>query len=255
MRNADSKVMKLSIAVLAAPVLAWASNASAVVLTGSVSVPSATPAANLTTEGEIDWALWNITSAGTATSLAPTNTKAGGPGLFSSITVVSDDSPAKTLVRGGIASNKTFSYSDGTSPTSQSDITSGLVFPSSLDNIGEGVQFTITGNPGVEQVVKIWASGTNGSGRFTASVNGASDLVLDGPTYGGKTPTLFTLNFRPDNVGDLLTVKYALLNDGSSGNSHVGFQAVAVSVPEPATGAALFLGAGGLLGFRRRRSH
>jgi hypothetical protein len=229
---------------------AWAvSEAAAATLTGSVN--TAPGPANLTTEGTLDWAIWNYSASTSALSIAPSNEKSGSLGLISDISAATTGG-----VRGGNPGTQTFTYSNGTSPVSQSNATLGLVFDTNLDAIGEGVQLTVTGDPLTLEVVNIWATGFDGVGTLTATLNGAAPITLFSQTYSNslKPPTLFTLNFQPNLGTDLLTVRYTLSTNGAATNSHVGIQAVTVSnVPEPSTAVALIGGVGLLLAFRRRQ--
>jgi hypothetical protein len=221
--------------------------ADGALLLGSVDTAPPAPA-DLTAAGTLDWAIWGTTSTTASATKAPVNDKSGGT-ILGSLSEVTGGN-----LRGGIASTQTFSYSDGTSPSSQTGVTFGLIFPVTLDSVGNGVQLSVAGDPAVQRIIRIWGSGTQGVGTLTASLNGAPDVVLVSQTYGGtKTPTLFTINYQPDAPGDVLTVRYVLSTDGGGGNSHVGFQAAAISaVPEPAT-AMLLLGGAGILVMRRRR--
>lgn len=228
---------------------------AAVVLTGSV---NHTPGpADLTAQGDLDWAIWNVTSPtsspfGTG-SREPTNRMSGGTGQIGDITAVGTN----TTWRGSGGTSigtQTFSYTNGTSPSSLANTAQSLVFNSSLDSIGQGVSLTVSGTPGQLTTVYVWGTGYQGQGTLTASLAGASNLELLSQTYGtGKNPTLFQINFTPEDASDLLILTYALTTDATGGNSHVGIQAVAVSaIPEPSTGLVALLGTG-LAVFRRRR--
>jgi hypothetical protein len=61
---------------------------------------------------------------------------------------------------------------------------------------------------------------------------------------------LYTITFRPDNPGDVLTVSYVLSTDNAAGSSHVLLSAVAVAVPEPGAASLLAVGVGCVLGRR-----
>jgi len=237
-------------AIVAAVVLSLGCSMSAsavALLTGSVNTTPPT-STNLTTAGTLDWAVWGGASSTGSPEKLVLNEKSGGVNAFSSISAVT----LGNNVRGGNASTELFSYTDGVSPTSLTDTPIGLIFTSALDSQGSGVQFTVIGDPMVERQVQIWASGTNGQGFFTASLNGAVPVELESQTYGTtKTPTLFTINFRPNVVGDVLTVNFVLSSDGAGGSSHVGFTAATLA-PEPGVAGLLMLGVS-LAGLRRRR--
>lgn len=232
-----------------ASVLSLAPMASAALLSGAVNTTPPSPA-NLTNIGALDWAIWAATDTAAGSSRPVVNQKSGGAGVFSAITP-----SGGTQVRGGITSSQGFTWTDGVSPaTGTNDATLGLIFNNTLDTLNNGVQFTVDGSTATERQVQIWGSGTNGTGTLTASLTGASNVVLVSQAYSTKTPTLFTINFRPDNASDKLTIRYVLTNDSGT-NAHVGIQAAAIAnVPEPAMGAAGLMLAGGLLMRRRGRT-
>jgi hypothetical protein len=151
----------------------------------------------------------------------------------------------------------TYSYTDGVSPTTLTNATQGVLFDATLQNQDAGFTFTITGGAaGVPQVAKLYLSGFTATPLLTVSLPGAGDYTNNAVTYpnSARPISLYTINFTPDNAGDLLTVKY-VTGPGSGTNANVDLQAVAVSpapVPEPASLAALALG-GAVLATRRRR--
>ena len=228
------------------------------VLAGNVS--TATGSVDLTAIGTISWAVWNYGAGNTGTSLVPSNRNSGAPtvgnaGFISSIGRVGGVSPN---VRGGNASLLTFNYNNGASTLTFSG-TSGMVFPSNLDSTNQGTALSITGNTGQVYQVSVWAGGFAGQGRMTASLTGATDVVLDSQVYndvdsgaGAKGATLFTYTFQPNSATDTLNLSYVLLSESGVGNSHVGISAVAVAlVPEPSSFA--LVAAFGALGLMRRR--
>ena len=243
--------MKKTLLIAASSLLAFASAGFSATLVGSV---DSNPAmgVNLTTEGTLDWAIWNSTSSGTTASKAPTNTKVTGLGLISNVTPVSGGS-----VRGASAGTQTFTYVDGTSPTAQTNATFGLALNSQLSTIGAGVHLSITGNPALAYKVNIWTTGFRATGQMTASLAGAADVVLSGDAFAStKVPELYSFTFQPDLASDTLNIDYVItaLPDFDTGSGHIGFQAVTVSVvPEPTTIAMLLGGLGLLIGFQRAR--
>jgi hypothetical protein len=236
--------------IVLATFLQWENLASAAILSGSVntSLP-ATPGSDLTALGTLDWAYWGRTTSSNLTTQPLINRKSGGPNIFSVISPVTG-----TNVRGGISSDHTFIFSDGqNSPTSLNTNDAGLIFNSTLDSVGRGVSFTVQGDPGELRQLLVWGSGTNGQGTLTASLNGASSVPLLSQVYTGKTGTLFTINYQPDNASDLLMISYALTTDGSGTNSHVGLVAAAVSViPEPSSYFLVAFGIAAIYYMRRQ---
>ncbi|TLD71755.1 hypothetical protein FEM03_06345 [Phragmitibacter flavus] len=230
---------------------------NAAVLAGQVFTNPGVSAVDLTATGSVDWAIWDFTqvSAPFPTTVAATNGKAGGTANISVISTVGGGS-----LRGSGGSSiglKNFSYSDGNSPTSLTNLPQSLVFNSSLDagGLNRGVQLSLSGDPAQEYLVSVWATGFNAQGTMTATLNGATAVTLQSQEYSNsKQPTLFTFTFRPDVVGDLLNLSYVMTTDTTGTNSHVGIQAVTVSVvPEPTQALLCLLGLVGLTQIRRRR--
>ena len=211
---------------------------------------------NLTTEGTLDWALWDSTTSTAVSSKDFTNSQNGGAGIISAITAV-DGNGTYTSVRGVTGASQTYTYTDGTSPVSQTDATAGFVINSKLDSLNIGVGLTISGAVGQMYEVDIWTSGFRSRGELTASLNGASDIVLLSRIFGdvgaSKESSRFTISFMPDSESDVLNLSYLMVGDSGT-SAHTGIQAVAVrAVPEPST-FALLLGAAGMLAAINRRS-
>jgi hypothetical protein len=209
----------------------------------------------------IDWAIWNTTLGTAVPGVTATNTQSGGDGLISAITPFSTTVVPTNFVRGVGGATQTFTYTDGTSPVSQTNATLGFVANSTLATAGRGVQVSISGNTSQQYRVDVWTVGFAGQGEMRASLNNASSVTLTSELFGtsgtNKASNLFTFLFTPDSASDLLTLSFHLMANNIGANGHVGIQAITVStVPEPAA-YALLLGFGGL-GFavvrRRRRS-
>lgn len=258
--------MRIPLRFLAASLLTWimaANTALAALLSGSINTtPSNT--VDLTSLGATDWAYWGRTSAQFSGGLSrpPINTKDLGatPTVFSSITAVFPIATTESKnVRGGISvSGLTLGYTDGRNPpsTTFSSSDAGLIFPTKLDATDFGVQFNVTGVPSQAMQLLIWGTGTNGQGTLTATLNGvAMPLQLLSPTYDGtKSNTLYTINYTPDSISDVLNIQYVLTTDSAGTNSHVGLVAAALSpIPEPSSILAAGLGLGTCLIIVRRR--
>lgn len=226
---------------------AFAAVGHSAVLTGNVNTsPEAN--ANLTIAGSLDWAIWNRTSN---INSVPTNEPVDGPNLIGNLSAV-----GTTANVGGFGgSTQTFTYTNGANaPTSVSGVTMGLATNATLETLGNGVELSISGDPTKIYSINIWATGYRGEGTLTASLAGATPVSLLSGTFGNtKSPVLFTLTFQPNSALDLLNVRFVLSTNGDGASSHVGIQAVTMSVvPEP---SATLLLAGGLLAmtlFRRR---
>lgn len=229
--------------------------AQAAILTGSA-ITEPEIGVDLTDLGTVDWALWNTTDAASVGSHVATNTKSGGADIISAITAVGGSGS----VRGVSGAVQTYSYTDGTSPATATDATSGFVINSQLDSMGAGITLSITGSSSQLYVVDIWTAGFRARGDLTASLSGADDVVLSSRTFGdvgvAKESSRFTISFQPDSDTDLLNLSFLMSADTGS-NAHVGIQAITVTaVPEPSSYAFLL----GLVGFgfalngmRRRR--
>ncbi len=235
-----------AIALLAMPAL----TSSAAFLT--VTVDLAPPNANLTTEGAFDWAIYDNTGGATA-SISPTNTKSGSSVLnTAALTAVTVGNSVRGTSSKGA---ELFTYTNGTSPTSQTNATVAEVFDSTLDLVGTGVKFSVAGDPLVTRTLKVWATGFNGQGTLTATLPGAANQLALSQLYtASKVPTLFTITYLPDNPGDNLGISYVMTTDtgGAATSSHVGIQAVAVAVPEPTSAITLLGGLAFVLSRRRR---
>tara|TARA_R110002050_G_scaffold69452_1_gene150267 strand:+ start:117 stop:875 length:759 start_codon:yes stop_codon:yes gene_type:complete len=249
--------MKKPFFVLLSAISAWATSGYAAVLVGNVEVNPAT-SVTFSSGDTVDWAIWDTTDSTAVGSISSTNTQSGGAGLISAITPFSTVSASPNTIRGVGGTTQEFSYSNGTSPTAQSNASLGFVANSTLATAGRGVQLSIIGDPGQLYQVNVWTVGFAGQGEMRASLHNASTVVLSSEAFGSngvnKASNLFSFEFMPDSISDLLTLSFHLQASGIGANGHVGIQAVTISaVPEPAS-CVLLLGLGGLtLAFTNRR--
>lgn len=229
------------------------SKLTAAVLSGTVTTTGLGTGVDLTAISDINWAIWDDNSGTSTSTRSATNTMSGAPGMGSAgyISSIAHAGPTGTTVRGGADGTYEFSYSDGASPASFTAQNVGLIFDASLNEIGSGVSFSITGDISQAYRVDIWATGFRAIGEMTASLNGASDEVLTSQDYGEtKSPTRFSFIFQPDNATDTLNLTYLATSQG--GSSHVGIQAVTITaIPEPSALLSSLLGLAVLL--KRRR--
>lgn len=226
---------------------AWGLSASGATLSGAVTTTVSSPV-NLTNEGPVDWAIWDAQAAGSGTSGAPSNRKLGG-------TAIGNMSAVVGTPRGitGTFAPPTYTYTNGTSPTSATAASIGAITDTSVNVVGSGWRLSVTGDPLTTETVKFYVAGFNGTGTFTATLNGATAYTDSSRVYGGtRTGALYTLNFKPDSISDLLQVSYVLQSVSGGGNANVDLQAVAVSVPEPGGLGLLAIGAVGVMRRRRR---
>jgi hypothetical protein len=224
-------------------------SASGATLTGTATtaIPSTV---NLTAPWTVDWAEWNYTASNQGASGAPSNRKLGG-------TSIGNASAVQGTLRGitGTMPTPTYSYSDGTSPTSSGAAALGAITDTVLNVAGPGVRFSVTGDPLTTRTVQVFVAGFLATGTFTATLNGAPVYTDSSITYGGtRSGALYTLDFRPDSVTDVLQMSYVIgsVNAGAA-NANVDLQAIAVSVPEPGVVSAAGLAVVALGGRRRRR--
>ena len=244
-------------AALAAGVLMLAlsaTDASAALL--SV-VPNTSPpgSVNLTTAGTIDWTIYTFNDSGTVDlSGAPSNRRSGGSGISNIAT--SGGSPTGGVTLRSVTTLQDISYTNGTSPASGSGTDVRGIASNPLDTNNVGLTFTVTGDTATPRQLQVYLSGLNATGRFVATLNGATTYSNDIVYTGTKSNTLYTVNFQPDAPTDVLTITYTAVNQSASttDNSHVLISAIALSpVPEPTAAALLGLAAAGAI-LRRRRS-
>jgi hypothetical protein len=219
-------------------------SASAAMLSGQAYSSVSSPA-DLTdfSEGG-DWALWN--SSASPSSGVPNNRKAGVTPL------IGDVSPLVGANARGVtaASLLKFSYDDGVSPTSASNVDAFGITDASLNTSGAGVELDITGDPSKLLFVRLFVAGFRATGNLTATLAGATTYTDSSLSWTeSKVGRMYLLRFQPDNVSDKLHIEYSASSTGSNG--HLLLSAVAVAVPTP---AALPAGLGLLSLITLRRS-
>ena len=163
-----------------------------------------------------------------------------------------------TGIRGaGSAATGTYSFTDGTSPAADSEITLTGLLNRSLGEEDTGVQFTITLPTIQSYEIHVFAP------NFSNAENATFQLtaILGTETYssplvgGGNPPStqLHTLTVTPDSADQVITIENVIRNVGSDGNGHARISAVAVrAIPEPS--ALMLLGLSSVfLSVRKRR--
>jgi len=205
---------------------------------------------DLTAAGDLDWVYWNTTSN---PFIGTTNSKQGG-------TVIADPVAAGGGVMRGSTSDTAMNvtYTDGTTVSAGTSNQISGIFNSQLATAGAGLSIDITlPQAGETYYITVWGSeyGTeedSSPGIFTASLSGATDYTYSAFTGDINTPKpagVYNIAATADNNNDVLNITYVLPPSATgSGNSHVLFDAVAVStIPEPSA-YALLLGAASLAG-------
>jgi hypothetical protein len=224
--------------------------AHAAMLTGSVDQAPPSPF-DLTANGTVDWAIWNRQSSDQGTDGTPSNRKSGGSAI-GSVSAALGTPRGITGTVGGFG----FSYTNGTSPVSQTNANIGAITDTSVNVVNSGIKFSVTGQPGVTEVVKVVVAGFNAVGNLTATLNGAPTYTDRSVSYTGsvRKTAIYSLTFQPDSAADALQVSYTIDSLNTGGSSNIDLQAVTVIAPEPATAGLLAVaGAAGLAGRRRRR--
>lgn len=219
------------------------------------------PSANLTPTGNLDWAYWQQEGAGLGTTLAPTNEKATGGNIISSLALVGGVTATTPNPSFRGTANATtvgrYSWTGGTGTATGNNVSldSGLVFNDSTAVNNAGFSLTIQGDPSVARYVVLYVGGFSATGNLALSLTGATPLTTS-VTYGGISPkhiTAYQILFQPDNVGDVLNIQFTATGTGANG--HVGMEAITVGlnrvIPEPSV--ALLGGLGALFLIRRRR--
>jgi hypothetical protein len=219
------------------------SGAQAGILTGTLS--SGPGSADLTTQGNTDWAVWGYADDGTSASLAPNDRKSGGIGI-SFLTELSNGNPLRALGQFGSYGETLFSWSDGTPVTSAGSAYTGLQLDGSADiasTVGEGFSFTVAASTALS-VLYVYTSVNLGIASVTASLSDDSaDPVTQilSASSGNNVPFLSQFDFAADTAGQLLTVTLDLTQDdscniGACNTGNIAIQAAALSaVPEPST--------------------
>jgi hypothetical protein len=217
------------------------------VLTGSVNLtPPATE--DLTADGPVDWAIWDYQAGSAGGSGAPSNRKTGVTPVIGNVSGVLGTPRGIT----GTVTSPKYTYTDGTSPTSQTAASIGAITDTSINSVGSGVQFAVTGDPTKLETVNVLVTGFNSVGMFSATLNGAPVYTDSSKSYSStRVPVTYTLTFQPDSAADVLQISYTIKSLNTGGNSNVDLQAVTVIAPEP-TSLAVVGVIGTIWGLRRR---
>jgi hypothetical protein len=173
---------------------------------------------NLTDVGGYDWVYWNSTT--------PTNMKLGSPGAISGLSPVGLQS-----LRAPSSSGSTFfSYTDGTSPASETDITLKGAY-NTLNAEGSGLSVSITLPTTDIYTVTFVGMAYNCTAQMTATLDGATTFVDSSFTQSlaEKWSGIYTFTVQPDEAGAVLKLDFINLSTVDS-SAHVRVQAVAVDL-------------------------
>ena len=245
----------------------FAGSSHAATLTSSVSatgVDSSVDNLSLTDGGTIDWVYYdegNDSDGFNSNEDDISNSKATGSGI-SDLMVTGGNPAARDFTPG-----HTFQYSDGESPTNDSNFNPGTSFVGNLDGDSEAfldldgtsISITVEGDPALGRTFTLYGAVKRASIDITASLNGAADETESfGPPSGdtGTFDFVYSVDFLPDSASDELTVTLTPTGSvapGSNFNSIRFGAATLAPVPEPASLAVL--AAGGLCLLPRRRRH
>lgn len=241
--------------------LALLSCAHAAVITGSGALATNTTTATdrlLPNGATADWGFWNPGNGTLVPSMNATNTSNAGSQVFTVTAVTAIGAPieANSVRSSTSGANTYFSYSNGGSPLSASDVQFGGVFNGQIgtNGINSGIQMSLTGFT-APTTIQLWVYAYEATAQLTALVNDtASSFTATNvsDTAATKPTTLFTFTFTPDSASDVVKFRYIMssVDDASVGNA--GFVAVALTpIPEPSSVA--LLGAFSTLAVLRRR--
>ena len=235
------------------------SGASAATLSGSFSGGVVQPA-DLTAQGSLDWRIWddpadtNDPGDDWANPAPVHNEKLAGTAV-SALTYADPDNNSDNTF---FSPDHTYTYTDGTSPTSATTGQLGLGFLGTLAGIDDdSLTFSVATVNTQEHTLTIYGAQRRSGSTLTLTLDGATTEVdtFAAGAAGTNIQWVYTATFTPDTAGDLLTV--ALTSSGTStdaanGSNSVRIGAAAVSViPEPASLALLGLGGLALMGQRR----
>ena len=205
-------------------------------LSGSMTKSSYTNV-NLTSLGDVDWAIWGYSNSGTSTSLSPNESMSGGSGISN----LTDINPGTYDVLRGLGQfhiNHTFNWSNGTSVTGATGAYVGLQHNvKATYEIGDGFSFTVPADTTKRRLI-VYTAFHYGVGELTATLSDGSATQLklqqDSKTN-GNDPSRFIIDYSAGSDGQILTVKFITTWNGTDGNGNAQIYAAALSDYHTAT--------------------
>ncbi|MFZ1881755.1 MAG: NosD domain-containing protein, partial [Gaiellaceae bacterium] len=191
--------------------LALAPGALGSSLSGSV-VLDPPSSVDLTSAGDVDWAVWGSAAGGTSTSLAPDVRKSGGSAI-SDLTNIDPAPSAPLRGIGQFAGPFAFSWSNGGSTPSASNVSAGLQhnggpppdpLGADVSTLGKGFSFDVPA--GVQlRTLRVYVATNRADGTLTASLSDGSE-----PAF------IDTLPAATDIRSGIYTITYAAASSGQS---------------------------------------
>ncbi|MFQ5424268.1 MAG: PEP-CTERM sorting domain-containing protein [Phycisphaerae bacterium] len=213
-----------------------------------------TPGVDLTAQGTVDWAVLGVTAGG-GEGMDPAIPSARKASVASvdQITIAINDSGDFATVLGTDNIGSTFSWTDGTPPSSADTQTAGIRVTDDLDFSG---MFTVQAPAAsANQTLVVYVSADNAIGRLRASLSDGitTSTVENIINFGSEQFGSYTVDFSAAAPNTTLTVTWEHLFGTPSllPDSSIALYAVTLA-PEPSTLACLMAGGCCLL-FRRRR--
>ena len=205
-------------------------------LTGSIT-QSSYNGVNLTSLGDVDWAIWGYASSGTSTSLSPDESMSGGSGI-SNLTDIDPGTDDALRGLGQYHINHTFNWSNGTSTTSATNAYTGIQHNvSGTYQTGDGFSFTVPADTTKRRLI-VYTAVHYAVGELTATLSdgSAATLTLE---HDAKTsindPSRFVIDYAAGSDGQTLTVTFISTWNSNDGNGNVQLYAVALSDYHTAT--------------------
>ena len=192
---------------------------------------------NLTTLGDVDWAVWGYAGSGTSTSLSPDNRKAGGTAI-SALTDIDPGTDDELRGLGQFRINHTFNWSNGTSPASATSVYCGLQHNVQATNeTGDGFSFTVPADTQKRRLI-VYSAVHYAVGELTATLSDGSAAqvtVQQDCKTAVNSPSRFVIDYAAGSDGQTLTIKFVVTWNSNDGNGNAQIYAVALSDYHAAT--------------------